>query len=63
MELLNLYQFISICKVDRASNGLAHGLALLGKKGDSGSMHGSVPPSLAGLADNDCNWINEPLVV
>jgi hypothetical protein len=62
MELPNLYQFISICKVDRAS-GLLHGLALLDKKGDSGSIHGSVPSSFAGLAANDCNWVDEPLVV
>jgi hypothetical protein len=60
-ELLNLYQSISICKVDRASNGLAHGLAQLGKKGDSGSARGSVPPPLAGLAEKDCNWVDEPL--
>jgi hypothetical protein len=54
-ELLNLYQSISICKLDRASNGLAYGLVQLGKKGDSGSVRGSVPPPLAGLAEKDCN--------
>jgi hypothetical protein len=61
-ELLRLYQFISICKVDRACYGLAHGLAQLGKKGVSGSIRDSVPASLASLATEVCNWVDEPLV-
>jgi ribonuclease HI len=56
-ELVNIYQSISICKVNRRSNGLAHALAQLGKKGESGVIRDSIPGSLMDLVKDDCRHI------
>jgi hypothetical protein len=56
-ELLKVYQFICATKVDRGSNGVAHALAQLGKKGTSGMLWGSVPASVSALVAIDCKHI------
>jgi hypothetical protein len=43
--------------VDRRSNGLAHALAQLGKKGESGVFRDSIPGSLMDLVMDDCRHI------
>jgi ribonuclease HI len=59
-ELLKVFRSITVLKVDRGSNRVAHGLAQLGKKGDSETMLDSVPAALAGLVRKDCNRVDEP---
>jgi ribonuclease HI len=60
-ELLKVFRSITVLKVDRGSNRVAHGLAQLGKRGDSGTMFDSVSAALAGLVMNDCIRVDEPL--
>jgi ribonuclease HI len=43
-DLLRVFGNISVCKVDRVSNGAAHVLAQLGKSGFDGLLRGAAPP-------------------
>jgi ribonuclease HI len=54
-ELLNLYNNISVSKVDRVCNSVAHSLAQLGKSGTSGCLAGSAPPCVMESIHKDCN--------
>jgi hypothetical protein len=53
-ELLKVHQSITVTKVDRLCNRVAHGLAQLGKSGESGLLHGSIPISLEELVSTEC---------
>ena len=48
-ELLHVYQDISISKVDRVCNGVAHVLAQLGKSDFSGLLFDAAPPCVLEL--------------
>jgi hypothetical protein len=63
-DLLQIFRRISVSKVDRASNKVAHGLAQLGKEGEVSLLHGSIPASLEDLVVDDCNLLRtmSPLV-
>jgi ribonuclease HI len=54
-ELLKIYRHIRVAKVDRLCNKVAHGLAQLGKKGESGLLQSSTLVSLASLVSEECN--------
>jgi ribonuclease HI len=54
-ELLRVYQDISISKVDRVNNGIAHVLAHLGKSGYSELLRDSTPSCVLELITHDCN--------
>jgi ribonuclease HI len=54
-DLLRVFGSISICKIDRVSNGAAHVLAQLGKSGFDGLLHGEAPPCVLELIAQDCN--------
>ena len=54
-DLLRIYQDISVRKVDRVSNGVAHVLAQLGKSGFSGLLRDAAPPCVLELITHDCN--------
>jgi ribonuclease HI len=53
-EVLKIYRDISVVKVDRMSNGVAHVLAQLGKSGLSDMSRDSVPGCVRGLVTLDC---------
>jgi ribonuclease HI len=52
--LLRAFNHITISKVDRESNGVAHSLAQLGKDGFRGTLTGSVPTGVLAALQNDC---------
>lgn len=45
---------VKICKIGRVSNGVAHGLAQLGKHGACGVLLGSVPSCVSALVEREC---------
>jgi hypothetical protein len=53
-ELLKIFSHISLSKVDRSHNGVAHVLAHLGKSGFSGCMSDSVPDCVRDLITAEC---------
>jgi hypothetical protein len=52
--LLRAFNHITIRKVDRESNGVAHSLAQIGKDGFRGTLTGSVPTGVLAALQNDC---------
>jgi ribonuclease HI len=52
--MLRAFDHISVSKIDRESNGVAHSLAQLGKGGFRGTLSGSVPTSVLAALQNDC---------
>jgi ribonuclease HI len=54
-DLIRVFGSISICKIDRVSNGAAHVLAQLGKSGFDGLLRGAAPPCVSELITQDCN--------
>ena len=45
---------VKVCKIGRVSNGVAHGLAQLGKSGACGVLLGSVPSCVSALVEREC---------
>jgi ribonuclease HI len=54
-DLIRVFGSISICKIDRVSNGAAHVLAQLGKSGFDGLLRGEAPSCVSELIAQDCN--------
>ncbi|KAK1668586.1 hypothetical protein QYE76_056745 [Lolium multiflorum] len=54
-DLIRVFGSISICKVDRVSNGAAHVLAQLGKSGFDSLLRGEGPSCVSELIAQDCN--------
>jgi ribonuclease HI len=52
--LMETISNLKICKIGRVSNGVAHGLAQLGKRGVCGVMHDSVPSCVSALVEREC---------
>jgi ribonuclease HI len=55
-ELLNLDQDFSVSKVGRFCNRVAHGLAMLGKRGSSSLLSGSAPVEVLDLIKEECSF-------
>jgi hypothetical protein len=54
-ELLNLHQHFSVSKVGRLCNRVAHGLAMIGKRGSSGLLSRSAPVEVMDLIKEECS--------
>jgi ribonuclease HI len=54
--LLNLHHEFLVTKVGRLCNRVAHGLALLGKRGGSGSITGFAPADVVSLIMEECSF-------